>query len=120
MKKPKRSTLKAKCDRLWSQIIRARGHCELSGKDGIACAGNLQAAHLIGRRFHNTRWDLANGWALCQAHHVYYTHRPEAWFLLLEDWAPGLYSALWEMAQRPWDKDYDKVLSSLKEAVSAL
>lgn len=51
--------IKKKCDDLYSKIIRSRGYCE-------RCGGTewLQTAHIISRRFSNTRCDLRNAWCL--------------------------------------------------------
>jgi hypothetical protein len=66
---------------LWSFIIRARDGfcCQLHGMDAIKCGGGLQAAHLVTRGVKGTKFVLINGKCLCQAHHKYYTHRPEHW-----------------------------------------
>ena len=80
-KKPSRKTLKRKADKLWAGLIKAEGKCEAEGHE-IRCNGVLQAAHVIRRGYLATRWDLNNGIALCQAHHVFWTHRPYEW----EDW----------------------------------
>lgn len=71
---PKR--LKAEADRLFSLLIRARGHCE-SGRPNHA--GPLQCAHGFSRRYMGTRWVTANAWCLCAGCHVYWTHRPIEW-----------------------------------------
>lgn len=80
-------------DFLWSFNVRARAgfSCELAGRDHLACKGGVQAAHIVSRMVRATRLDVTNGRSLCAAHHVYYTHRPEAWAevcLLLweQDW----------------------------------
>lgn len=55
---------KAKADRLWSQLIRARGACQACGT-----TVGLQACHIVGRSYATTRTDLANGLCLCGADH---------------------------------------------------
>ena len=61
-----------KLDKLWSAKIRSRGKCEYCG----ATAG-LHGAHIIGRRYRGTRWDLENGLALCYTcHNGYDEHGP--------------------------------------------
>lgn len=114
-KKPTRKTLKNRADRLWAQRIKEGGVCQLAGIDEVECKGNLEAAHIIGRRFHSTRFDLQNGRAICQGHHWYYTRRPEAWFILFERLHPGLYAELWRRAQIPWDKDIEAVIAVLSQ-----
>jgi hypothetical protein len=99
--KVKRSTLKRRCDRLWSLIIRAsnRGTCKLAGRDNVRCGGVLQAAHCFGRGYSGVRYELWNGWPLCAGHHVYYTHKPELWIWRLEDeWGEAAYSERFALA----------------------
>jgi len=83
-KKPRHSRKKAVlyADSLWSQIVRRReGGC-VSNRP--THAGGFQAAHGFSRRYHATRWNLRNGFKLCQGCHVFFTHRPLEWedFLL--------------------------------------
>lgn len=69
-------------DVLFSRFIRARdGGCIMVtlGYDPQNCWGELQAAHLISRRFKAVRWDERNAVALCAGHHDYYTRHPRAW-----------------------------------------
>lgn len=71
----KRTTLKNKADRLFSQYIRQRdGGC-------VACLSveNLQCAHIFTRSYLNTRFDEDNAVCLCAGCHKFYTHRPIEW-----------------------------------------
>jgi 5-methylcytosine-specific restriction endonuclease McrA len=70
MKKPKKSTLRNKLDKIWSLIIRSKGKCQRCKKKE-----NLQAAHIFGRRFLNTRWLLDNGLCLCPDCHINFAHQ---------------------------------------------
>lgn len=55
---------KGRADRLWSEVVRMGRCC-------VSCArpDNLQAHHLISRRYNATRHVLDNGWPLCAACH---------------------------------------------------
>jgi len=64
---------KAKCDRLFSLIVRARGACENCGESRYA---QLQTAHIISRRYSHTRCDLDNAYCLCAACHRAFTDHP--------------------------------------------
>lgn len=54
---------KGRADRLFSQLVRARGDCERCGNPAS------QTAHIIGRRFAKVRTDERNAWALCGSCH---------------------------------------------------
>ena len=61
-----------KADRAFSLYVRARdARCTAAGMFDIECRGNLQAAHVVGRRRYSVRFDPANVHALCQAHHYH-------------------------------------------------
>lgn len=69
MKKKSIKTIKAKCDKLWSEIIRSKGYCEICGT-----TVNLNAHHIISRHNKVLRWDLQNGICLCVSCHKFSTH----------------------------------------------
>lgn len=62
---------KAKADLLFSKIVRSRGSCQACGS-----TMNLQTAHIISRRYANTRCDLDNAYAMCAGCHMHFTHWP--------------------------------------------
>lgn len=68
-KRQSQKTLKNKCDKLWSQIIRSRGRCEWCGAYGNGIRGNLEAAHIVSRTYAKTRHNLFNGICLDSACH---------------------------------------------------
>ena len=70
-KKPKASTLKNKCDVLFSKIVRSRGVCQWEDDNG-PCSTNwtrLETSHVFGRRASWIRCDERNAFALCSTHH---------------------------------------------------
>jgi hypothetical protein len=73
------SSVKAACDRLWSQLVRASaGHrCER-----CLIPGRLEAHHAYGRTNHRLRWESRNGVSLCHACHRWAEHFP----LEFTDW----------------------------------
>lgn len=74
-RKGKIASLKAECDKLFSLYIRKRdGKCQVCGD-----TERLQCAHGFSRRYHNTRWDELNAFALCQGCHFSLTFDPLAW-----------------------------------------
>lgn len=72
--------LKAKATRLHSQVVRQRGRCERCGSHT-----NLQAAHIIGRRYNATRTDTTNAWCLCATCHFRLTDHPDEHMAFVAD-----------------------------------
>lgn len=131
-RKGKKASLAREADRLWSLLVRARGPvtfglCEYEkGFRGNAmiCPAPLstrfQAAHGISRRYRNTRWLLINGFCLCPAHHVYYTHRPLEWDEWLRiAWGEKVYNELRLLALRTTPPDVGAALAALQSEAKA-
>jgi MinD superfamily P-loop ATPase len=69
MKKPSKTTLRNKLDRICSEIVRGRGKCErCSNKE------TLQCCHVYSRTYNNTRWLLDNLLCLCASCH-FWSHK---------------------------------------------
>lgn len=102
--------MKLRADKLFSQIIRSRGACQACGK-----TLNLQCAHVISRRFANTRCDEDNAFCLCAGCHMYYTDHPVefgTFVLTLMDEAD--YTALTARSQRTTKVVWVDVVQRLK------
>ncbi len=113
MKKITRKGLIKKLDKLFSLKVRARGWCQLQGKDRIRCSTVLQCAHIIGRGRHIIRWNERNALCLCSGHHVYYTNHPLEWHEMMLRFYPEQYEDMSNMREETWDKDLDRVLEQL-------
>jgi len=107
-----RKSLKKKCDKLWSEIIKSGGNCEICGKH------TKDPHHVIGRKNYVLRWDLRNGVRLCFQHHTggnLSAHNDPFWF---KNWfkkaRPEDYEYLLKKKNEVWDKDYNKVLEYLE------
>jgi hypothetical protein len=118
MKRTK-TAMRREADRLFSRRVRSRGICQAMGFDAVACAGPLQCAHVVRRRYLSVRWDDDNAACLCAAHHVYFTHHPIA-----EDrfhnqlLSPERFSALKRRAEAATGlPDYAAILSRLRQEV---
>lgn len=106
----KRTSLSARCDSMWAQIVKAGGKCEVVGRaielDGtgvvVSCFGQLEAAHIVPRRHRSTRWLPENGRPLCHFHHAWFTVREKHW----RDFIGPEWDRLWELAQVRWDKTF--------------
>ena len=71
MRKPSKTTLRRKLDKICSEIVRKRGKCEI-------CKGkrNLQSCHIFSRTYNNTRWSLDNLLCLCSGCHFWAHKNP--------------------------------------------
>lgn len=69
-----------RADAAFSKAVRDRGYCQLAAMHpDLVCSGALQCCHVISRSYRAVRWMEQNALAGCQAHHVYFTHRPLEW-----------------------------------------
>ena len=107
-----RLALRKECDTRFAQAVKDRDgwKCVMCGSTHV-----VQAAHLISRRYHATRWLMANCVTLCRSCHLKGHMDP----LRFEDWCEAkLGEAGWDelkaIAQRgtPW-VDYEAILASL-------
>lgn len=62
---------KGRADREFSLAVRTIGHCESCNK-----TQNLQCAHIISRRYAQTRTSFRNALCLCAGCHIKYTLNP--------------------------------------------
>jgi predicted restriction endonuclease len=83
MRKPTKTSLRRKLDKLCSEIVRARGRCVRCGSKK-----SLQTAHIFSRTYNATRWDLDNLLCLCASCHWFFHKNP----LFLGEYVKDLYS----------------------------
>lgn len=106
-----------KADRLFSLYIRARDRvCQKCGASKEQ--GQLQCAHIFGRRYFGTRWDPDNAVCLCAGCHKSFTHDPIRW----EDWCiermgEAKYLEVRARAQAVTKPDYEAIIYRLEEAL---
>jgi 5-methylcytosine-specific restriction endonuclease McrA len=107
-----RLALRRECDRRFAVAIKDR-----DGWECRACGGTdrIQCAHVISRRYHATRWSLANAVALCAGCHMKYTHDPLGWEAWVEDrWGSAIYGELKRLARQGVAHiDYEAILETL-------
>jgi hypothetical protein len=113
VKKVKRSTLKNKCDKLFRDVIRRKGYCELKGMDKVKCSGDLQTMHIVGRANYRLRWEEDNALCGCSGHHFYYTNNPFFFYELVESEFPDKWDFIIEHKNEIWDKDYEAIIKRL-------
>lgn len=78
---------------------------------------SIQCAHVVSRRYHATRWTLANAVALCASCHLKFTHDPLAWDAWVEErLGVDAYAELKRIARQGVSYiDYESILASLPE-----
>ena len=67
------SWLNKQLDKLWSEVVRSKGACELCGRRPPEVV--LHAHHIFSRKKYSTRYDLDNSVCLCMSCHLYSAHR---------------------------------------------
>lgn len=110
---------KGKADRLCSQLVRSRGACQKCGS-----TRDLQAAHIISRRFSATRSDERNLWCLCaKCHRRFHDHPDEHMAFVASTIGLDLFRELKERAltnPRPWkDSDWQAEAARLEALLKA-
>lgn len=65
-----KKSIKKKLDKLCSEIVRARGGCEICFK-----TEHLQCAHIYPRTIMSLRWDMDNLLCLCYRCHFHFAHK---------------------------------------------
>ena len=112
----KKSEIK-KLDKLFSDIIRSLGHCEINNCQN----SNLNTHHIVGRRNFTLRWDRQNGCCLCASHHTFAresAHQDSEWF---HDWLEEnrpedlIYIAF--MRNKVLKQTYEEVIERLNETI---
>ena len=91
-------------------------NCEGEGEAGVKCNGALQCAHGFSRRYMAVRYNRLNLFALCAAHHTFWTHRPIEWDAYIRKaWGDNPYEELRELALAGDPPDYAVVLADLSK-----
>lgn len=115
---------KAKCDKLFSRMIRFHGVCDRcdtmcppecqpqEGSHRTHC--KLTCAHVITRHRSNTRTDLKNAFSLCASCHKFFELFPvDFGIFTLDRLTRAEYDDLHKRAQQPaqinWDDEYDRL-----------
>ena len=71
--------------------------------------------HVMKRRYLNTRWNIANGRALCREHHLWAdTHPTEYEAIIIREIGSWEYALLREKAQIITKQFYDEIREELK------
>ena len=109
-----RLALRRECDRRFAIAVKQRDawQCRACGSPY-----RIQAAHIVSRRYHATRWLMANCVALCSSCHVKWTHDPLGWDAWVDERiGVDAYLELKRIARQGVSHiDYDSILASLPE-----
>lgn len=100
---------KKRCDVLFSRLIRSRGACANCGT-----GFKLQCAHIVSRRYANTRCVPENALCLCAGCHMHFTNWPLEFAAYMELNHPGRYDAMRELALSGAKVDWEIVEAELK------
>lgn len=111
--------LKAKADKLFSEVIRAQGYCEAANWDGRACSSQLQTAHICTRKRSATRCDTRNAFCFCFAHHRYFTDYPRQFSRFITGtWAANYYDQIYQKSITPTKVDWQERVDFLSRIKS--
>ena len=101
---------KDKATKLHSELVRARGECQSCGS-----VEHLQCAHIISRRYSNTRTRLDNALCLCAKCHLHYTEWPLSFTaFVVETVGADKYNELRQAALRSAKVDWPAELERLR------
>lgn len=112
MTRTAQTTAKNKATKLHSELVRARGFCENCGESDPT---KLQCAHIVSRRYAQTRTMLENAFCLCARCHMHFTEWPLEFSQFVESHiGEQRYDTLKALATRPEKMDWLAELERLK------
>lgn len=101
--------LKAKSDKLFSEIIRSTGYCEAETYTDVKCSSQLQTMHINSRRFNATRCDTRNAFSGCAAHHRFFTDHPREFsHFITTTWAQKHYDDMFRKSRTATKVDWQE------------
>lgn len=113
------SYYKRKADKLFSEIVRARGRCEKCGGNGV-----LQCAHIIPRTNLTLRWDFENALCLDMKCHIWWQHKnPLEFTTWFKEKYPERYIYLMRRRNdyiKRTKHDYQNIVSNLEREKNSL
>ena len=126
----KRSTgVKARCDRLFSLIVRSELVCQSCGyrcpcpdaPTSHTPGCKLQCAHVVTRARSHTRCVEANAYSLCAGCHHHYTLHPVEWGRwVVGQMGDAAYDEIYRLSQSGTKVDWTAVEQTLKERAKEL
>lgn len=109
----KKTALKNKADRLFSEFIRSQGVCEWCGRSNNV---QLQCAHIFSRRYLVTRWEPINAVCLCAGCHRKAHDQPVEFTEFVKEYlGEEIYNELRHTAKTKVDKNiYENLVERIK------
>ncbi len=125
VKKPTIPKLRKKAFKLWSEIVRKDGKCDICGciKGALNAKGKpviLHAHHLIGRENHALMFDIKNGISLCVGHHKYFKDSAHKGGLVFHDWFMKKYPDRYQYLLNNHDKQFDESIENYQSIITEL
>ena len=114
MKAPTKTSIKRKCDTLFSKIVRSAGVCDWCGKSSSQV--QLQCSHVISRKYLKLRWDENNACPLCASCHMKWHSHP----IQAMEWFKQKYPARYEYLQDAKIGTHKMTLDDYKELYNNL
>lgn len=106
--------LKARADKLFSEVIRSVGYCEATFYNDVSCSQQLQCMHINSRRFNSTRCDTRNAFSGCAAHHRFFTDHPREFSrFITTTWAQKYYDDMFQKSRTATKVDWQERIDFL-------
>jgi hypothetical protein len=125
IKKPSIFKLKKQAWKLWSEIVRNKGYCELCGikykelnKRGRPTI--LNAHHVVGRENHNLSWDIENGVSLCSWCHKFSSTGAHKGGIIFSEWFRQKYPERYEYLLKNYQNNVDLTTEYLENIIKNL
>lgn len=107
--------LKAKADKLFSEIVRSTGYCEAENYNHVKCSQQLQCMHINSRRYNATRCDTRNAFSGCAAHHRFFTDHPREFSrFITTTWAADHYDQMYQASRIATKVDWNERITFLE------
>lgn len=128
IKKTKKATLpklRKEAFKLWSEIVRKGGYCELCGVKYRDLKPNgkpviLNAHHIIGRENHALAFDIKNGCSLCQNCHKYSKTGAHKGGIVFSDWFMQKYPEKYQYLLQSYQKVVELNIEYMQNIIESL
>lgn len=117
--------LKKKAYKIWSEIVRKRGFCELCGKKYKQIRENgkpviLNAHHIIGRENLKLSWNILNGISLCSYCHKFSKIGPHKGGIIFSDWYQKKYPNNYKYLLETYSQSIELTIEYMEKIIKDL